>query len=136
MSKDQKATEAREGLKDAIVGKAKEVAGAVSGNDSLTAEGQLQQTEASHRRDATARQSLADAQQAEAEQKQAAERRQAEQEREQTRREAEQVSANVQQERRKFLAQSGNGELFLLKFAGLGRYGSETARRARRLPLG
>lgn len=99
MSKDQKATEAREGLKDAILGKAKEVAGAVSGNDSLTAEGQLQQTEASNRRDATTRDSLADAQKAEAEQRHADERRAAEEEREQARREAEQVSGKVQQER-------------------------------------
>jgi uncharacterized protein YjbJ (UPF0337 family) len=100
VSKDQeKATEAREGLKDAIVGKAKEVAGAVTKNDSLTAEGQLQQTEATNRREATARDSLAEAQQSEAEQKAAAARREAEQEREQARRDAAQVSSKVQQER-------------------------------------
>jgi uncharacterized protein YjbJ (UPF0337 family) len=99
MTDDQKASEAREGLKDAILGKAKEFAGAVSGNDSLTAEGQLQQTEATNRRDAATRQSLADAQKAEAEQREAAERHEAEAEREQARRDATQLSAKVQQER-------------------------------------
>ena len=99
MSKDDKATEAREGLKDAILGKAKEVAGAVTNNDSLTAEGQLQQTEATNRREATAQQSLADAEQAEAEQKVARERQEAERERAQARREAADVANRVQQDR-------------------------------------
>ena len=34
--------EARKGLIDSVKGKAKEIAGAMTGNDSLTAEGQLE----------------------------------------------------------------------------------------------
>ena len=45
MSND-KAAEAREGLLDNLAGKAKEVAGAVTGKDDLVQEGQLQQQEA------------------------------------------------------------------------------------------
>jgi uncharacterized protein YjbJ (UPF0337 family) len=61
-----KAGRAREGLIDSIKGKAKEVIGAVTGNDSLTAEGQLQQTEARQRKDADAAEAIADAESAEA----------------------------------------------------------------------
>ena len=46
MNEDSKANQARKGLFDSVKGKAKEVAGAVTGNDSLTAEGQLEQTQA------------------------------------------------------------------------------------------
>ena len=46
MNEDSKADQARKGLFDSVKGKAKEVAGAVTGNDSLTAEGQLEQTQA------------------------------------------------------------------------------------------
>ena len=49
MSND-KAAEAREGLFDSVAGKAKEVAGAVSGKDDLVEEGQLQQAEAQRRK--------------------------------------------------------------------------------------
>jgi len=42
MSND-KAAEARQGLFDGVKGKAKEMAGAVSGKDDLVEEGQLQQ---------------------------------------------------------------------------------------------
>ncbi len=38
------AGKARSGIGDSVVGKAKEVASAVTGNDSLSAEGQLQQS--------------------------------------------------------------------------------------------
>ena len=41
-----KAGQAREGLFDSIAGRAKEVFGAVTGDDSLTAEGRLEPTEA------------------------------------------------------------------------------------------
>ena len=41
---NEKAAQAREGLVDSLAGKAKEVAGAVSGKDHLVEEGQLQQT--------------------------------------------------------------------------------------------
>src|SRR3954451_20085765 len=65
MSND-KATEAREGLFDSVTGKAKEVAGAVSGNDDLVEEGQLQQAEARNRKEAVADDAVADAKQQEA----------------------------------------------------------------------
>ena len=65
MSRDT-SDEAREGLVDNIAGKAKEVVGAVSGNDNLVEEGQLQQAEARSRKDAVARDAIADAERAEA----------------------------------------------------------------------
>src|SRR6478736_10114097 len=63
---DDKASEAREGLLDSIAGKAKEVAGAVTGRDDLVEEGQLQQAEARHRKEAVADEAVADAKRAEA----------------------------------------------------------------------
>ena len=60
MSED-KAGQARKGLIDSIKGKAKEVVGAVIGNDSLTAEGQLEQTQAQERKEANTVDALADA---------------------------------------------------------------------------
>ncbi|MBC7633379.1 hypothetical protein [Aeromicrobium sp.] len=63
MTNDQtdKAGEAREGLFDSIAGKAKEVAGAVSGKDDLVEEGQLQQAESRNRKAALADEAVADA---------------------------------------------------------------------------
>src|SRR5436305_2659625 len=52
-------SEAREGLVSSAKGKAKEVTGAVTGNDSLTAEGQLQQEAVAARREASARDAAA-----------------------------------------------------------------------------
>ena len=46
---------------DSIKGKAKEIAGAVTGNDSLTTEGQLQQAQAQERKEANSVESVADA---------------------------------------------------------------------------
>ena len=46
MSEQDKSGQARKGLIDSVKGKAKEVVGAMTGNDSLTAEGQLEQTQA------------------------------------------------------------------------------------------
>jgi uncharacterized protein YjbJ (UPF0337 family) len=63
------AGEARHGLTDSIAGKAKEVAGAIFGNDSLAREGQLQQAEGSERRTASAEEAVADAGSAEAAQR-------------------------------------------------------------------
>jgi uncharacterized protein YjbJ (UPF0337 family) len=60
MSQD-KAGETRKSFVDSVKGKAKEVAGAVTGNDSLTAEGQLDQKEAKERRQATSAEAEADA---------------------------------------------------------------------------
>jgi uncharacterized protein YjbJ (UPF0337 family) len=56
-----KASEARKGLIDSVKGKAKEVAGAVTGNDSLTAEGQLEQEQARERKEANKVEAIADA---------------------------------------------------------------------------
>src|SRR5512141_599865 len=63
---NDKAGEAREGLLDSVAGKAKEVAGAVSGKDDLVEEGQLQQAEARKRRAAVADDAIADAKREEA----------------------------------------------------------------------
>ena len=60
------AEKARSGIGDAVVGKAKEVAGAVTGNDSLAAEGQLQQSRAHTIKESAAREAIADAEAAEA----------------------------------------------------------------------
>ncbi len=65
MSND-KAAEAREGFLDNVTGKAKEVAGAVSGKDDLVEEGQLQQEESGRRKAAVADVAVADAKQQEA----------------------------------------------------------------------
>ena len=52
MTEHSKADEARKGLIDSVKGKAKEITGAVTGNDSLTSEGQLEQTQAKERKEA------------------------------------------------------------------------------------
>ena len=85
------ADEARKGLLGSLAGKAKEVAGAVLGNDSLAAEGQLQQAEAQTRKDASARGAVA-----EVEAKEAAERLAAEQAIANRQRNAVESSAEVQ----------------------------------------
>ena len=61
MTEHDKADQARKGLIDSVKGKAKELVGAVTGNDSLTAEGQLEQTQAQQRRDANSVEAVADA---------------------------------------------------------------------------
>ena len=66
MTEHDKADQARKGLIDSIKGKAKEVAGAVLGNDSLTAEGQLEQTQAQERKQANSVEAVADAEAAQA----------------------------------------------------------------------
>ncbi len=63
---NDKAAEAREGVFDSVAGKAKEVAGAVSGTDELVEEGQLQQAEARKRKAAVADEALGDAKRHEA----------------------------------------------------------------------
>jgi uncharacterized protein YjbJ (UPF0337 family) len=50
MSEHEKADQARKGLIDSIKGKVKEFAGAVTRNDSLTTEGQLDQVQAQERK--------------------------------------------------------------------------------------
>lgn len=66
MSEHDKADQARKGLIDSVKGKVKEVAGAVLGNDSLTAEGQLEQTQAQQRKEANSVEAVADAEAAQA----------------------------------------------------------------------
>ncbi len=60
MSEHDKAGEARRGLLDSVKGKAKEVFGAITGNDSMTAEGQLLQTQAQERKEANTIQAVAE----------------------------------------------------------------------------
>ena len=66
MSKHEKAEQARKDVIDSIKGKAKEIVGAVTGNDSLTAEGQLEQTQAQQRKEANSVEAVADAEAAQA----------------------------------------------------------------------
>lgn len=61
MTEHDKADQARKGLIDSVKGKAKEFVGAVTGNDSLTAEGQLEQTQAQERKAANSVEAVADA---------------------------------------------------------------------------
>ncbi len=61
MTEHDKADQARKGLIDSVKGKAKEFVGAVTGNDSLTAEGQLEQKQAQERKDANTVEAVADA---------------------------------------------------------------------------
>jgi uncharacterized protein YjbJ (UPF0337 family) len=72
---DSTADQARHGLAATIAGKAKEVVGAVTGNDSLAAEGQLQQAEAEAAREASTKQAVAEAETKEAAERLAAEQR-------------------------------------------------------------
>src|SRR4051795_10936405 len=76
------AGQARKGLAATITGKVKEVTGAVLGNDSLAAEGQLQQAEAAARKDASALDAVAQAEAREAAEKLAREQAIAERQRE------------------------------------------------------
>lgn len=69
MAEDSKAGESRKNFVDSVKGKAKEIAGAVTGRDDLTAEGQLDQAKAAERRAASQAESVAAV---EAEQAQAA----------------------------------------------------------------
>ena len=61
MTEHHKADQARKGLIDSVKGKAKEIVGAVTGNDSLTAERQLEQTQAQQRKEANSVEAVADA---------------------------------------------------------------------------
>ncbi|MDT5402140.1 MAG: hypothetical protein QOK33_5371, partial [Mycobacterium sp.] len=61
MTEHDKSDQARKGLIDSVKGKAKEIAGAIIGNDSLTAEGQLEQTQAQERKEANSVEAIADA---------------------------------------------------------------------------
>ena len=66
MTEHSKADEARKGLIDSVKGKVKEIAGAVTGNDSLTSEGQLEQAQAKERKEANSVEAVADAEAAQA----------------------------------------------------------------------
>lgn len=66
MTEHNNADEARKGLIDSVKGKAKEIAGALTGNDSLTTEGQLEQSQANERKEADRIEAVADADAAQA----------------------------------------------------------------------
>jgi uncharacterized protein YjbJ (UPF0337 family) len=61
MTEHNEADDARKGLIASVKGKAKEVVGAIVKNDSLTAEGQLEQAQAKERKEASSAEALADA---------------------------------------------------------------------------
>ena len=69
MNEQNTSGQARKRLLDSIKGKAKEVAGAVTGNDSLTTEGQLQQTQAQQRKEANSAEAVARAETSQAAEK-------------------------------------------------------------------
>ncbi len=98
MSTD-KSQEVRKGLFDSVTGKAKEVAGAVSGKDDLVEEGQLQQAEARLRKDAVAEEAVADVQQDEARQQVRESAEEADQRTRASRTEARRETSQVERER-------------------------------------
>ena len=61
MTSDKAGQAARKGLFDSVAGKAKEVAGALSGKDELAEEGQLQQAGAHARKEANSLDAVASA---------------------------------------------------------------------------
>jgi uncharacterized protein YjbJ (UPF0337 family) len=61
MTSEITSDEAREGLFDSVAGKAKELAGALTGKADLIREGQLQQADARARREANTQEAIADA---------------------------------------------------------------------------
>jgi uncharacterized protein YjbJ (UPF0337 family) len=93
MTSDNTADEARKGLADSTAGKAKEFAGALTGKDELTEEGQLQQADARARREANSEQAIADAQS-----RQAAQQLQQEQERAAAEQRAGAVESTIKQQ--------------------------------------
>jgi uncharacterized protein YjbJ (UPF0337 family) len=66
LTEHDKAGQARKSLMDSVKGKVKEVVGAVTGSDSLTKEGQLEQIQAQARKEANAVDAVADAEAAQA----------------------------------------------------------------------
>ena len=66
MTERSKPDEARKGLIDSVKGRAKEIIGALTGKDALTAEGQLEQTQAKERKEANSMEAVADAEAAQA----------------------------------------------------------------------
>ena len=98
MSND-KAAQAREGLLDSVAGKAKEVAGAVTGKDHLVEEGQLQQEEARNRKAAVADEAIADAKREEATQELRETSRETAEQKGEARARAEQEEAAAQRQR-------------------------------------
>jgi uncharacterized protein YjbJ (UPF0337 family) len=61
LTEHSKADEARKGLIDSVKGRAKEIVGALTHNDSLATEGQLEQTQAEERKEANSIEAVADA---------------------------------------------------------------------------
>src|SRR5215213_1533954 len=96
MTEHDKADQARKGLVDSVKGKAKEIVGAMTGNDSLTAEGQLEQTQAHDRKEANSVEAVADAEAQQARAEAAESQREGAQERAAVNAEAEVVEQRVQ----------------------------------------
>ena len=96
---NDKAAQSREGLIDSVTGKAKEVAGAVSGKDDLVEEGQLQQTEAANRKAAVAEDAIADAKREEAAQELGEANREAAEDKGAARVQAQREESTVEQQR-------------------------------------
>jgi uncharacterized protein YjbJ (UPF0337 family) len=116
MSNDR-AAEAREGLFDSVAGKAKEVAGAVTGKDHLVQEGQLQQEEARNRKEAVAEEAIADAKRQEATEEYREDVREAADLKDQARAEADRVESDAER-RRAEEAQAAEREAALKEAAG------------------
>jgi uncharacterized protein YjbJ (UPF0337 family) len=89
MTNHDTSDQTRNRIANTVVGKAKEFAGAVSGNDELTEEGRLRQEEARAEREATSRDAHADAREAQARQ----EREQAVEQGQRAKRQAEEEAA-------------------------------------------
>lgn len=108
---NDKAAEAREGLLDSVTGKAKEVAGAVTGNEELVEEGQLQQAEARNRKEAAADEAIADAERTQAAEELRESSREADAQTDAARESAAWEKADVEQQRDgEYLAAAREGE--------------------------
>lgn len=108
---NDKAAEAREGLLDSVTGKAKEVAGAVTGNEELVEEGQLQQAEARRRKEAAAYEAIADAERTQAAEELRESSREADAQKDAARDAAAWEKADVKQQRdSEYLAAARDGE--------------------------
>ncbi|UVT23417.1 hypothetical protein NXT08_13780 [Rhodococcus pyridinivorans] len=94
------ADKARLGLKQTVVGKAKEVAGALTGNDSLTTEGRLEQEQARQTRKADTLSHMAEAESDEAVEQLDAVREAGQQEREAVQQRTDAVESQAEREAR------------------------------------
>lgn len=114
---NDRASEAREGLFDNVAGKAKEVAGAVTGKGHLVDEGQLQQEEARHRKEALSEEAIAEAKREEAADQYRKDTREAAEQKDGARREADQEESAAERQRVDE-AQTAEREAALIEAAG------------------